>query len=34
MGNSTTPDRPTDANFPMQKYINRGLSPSAILKIK
>lgn len=23
-----------DANFPMQKYINSGLSPAAVLKIK
>lgn len=29
-GNLTT----TDANFPMQKYINSGLSPQAVLKIK
>lgn len=23
-----------DANFPMQKYINSGLNPAAVLKIK
>jgi hypothetical protein len=35
MGNSNSESlNVPDANFPMQKYINNGLSPTAVLKIK
>jgi hypothetical protein len=34
MGNSNSQGRPLDADFPMYKYVNKGLSPEAVLKIK
>jgi hypothetical protein len=35
MGNSNSESQNiADANFPMQKYINSGLTPAAVLKIK
>lgn len=35
MGNSNeSQNRLPDADFPMQKYVNKGLSPSAVIKIK
>jgi hypothetical protein len=35
MGNSNNESQnAADVNFPMQKYINNGLTPAAVLKIK
>lgn len=35
MGNTSASDsRLPDPDFPMQKYVNRGLAPVAVIKIK